>query len=119
MTGSYDASQVAFQSWSGMSSFFINLTFANCNYAIEDVVFEKAIAFTNANKNVTLKNITVNETHDYYAMWVSAKGQTLVIDGLTINSDGRGIKIDEEYVSDPAKVTMNIKNATFKTIKKA
>jgi hypothetical protein len=52
-------------------------------------------------------------------MWVSAKGQTLNIDGLTINSLGRGIKIDEQYVGDPAKVVMNINNATFTTAKKA
>ena len=96
-----------------------DLTFANCNYEIQDVVFEKAIAFTNAGKTASLKNVTINETHDYYAMWVSAKGQTLNIDGLTINSLGRGIKIDEQYVGEPAKVVMNISNAEFKTAKKA
>ncbi|MBQ5882254.1 MAG: hypothetical protein IIW70_05460, partial [Bacteroidales bacterium] len=96
-----------------------DLTFANCNYDIQDVVFEKAIAFTNAGKAASLKNVTITETHDYYAMWVSAKGQTLNIDGLTINSLGRGIKIDEQYVGEPAKVVMNINNATFTTAKKA
>ena len=96
-----------------------DLTFANCNYDIQDVVFEKAIAFTNAGKTASLQNVTINETHDYYAMWVSAKGQALNIDGLTINSLGRGIKIDEQYVDAPAKVVMNISNAEFKTAKKA
>ena len=95
-----------------------DLTFANCNYDIQDVVFEKAIAFTNAGKTASLKNVTINETHDYYAMWVSAKGQTLNIDGLTIES-GRGIKIDEQYVDAPAKVVMNINDATFTTANKA
>jgi hypothetical protein len=39
---------------------------------------------------------------------------------LTINSAaGRGIKIDEQYVKSPAKVTLNINNAIFKTAKKA
>ena len=95
-----------------------DVTFANCNYAIENVVFEKAIAFTNANKFVELKNVTINESHDYYAMWISAKGQKVAIDGLTINS-GRGIKIDEQYVDAPAKVTMYINDATFTTTKKA
>ena len=70
-----------------------DVTFANCNYAIENVVFEKAIAFTNANKVVELKNVTINESLDYYAMWISAEGQTVNIDGLTIESAGRGIKI--------------------------
>ncbi len=96
-----------------------DVTFANCNYAIEDVTFEKAIAFTNAEKAVTIKDVTINETHDYYAMWISAKGQTVNINNLTINSDGRGIKIDEQYVSAPAKVTLNIDGAEFTTKSKA
>ena len=96
-----------------------DVTFANCNYVIEDVVFDKAIAFTNAGKNVTMKNVTINETHDYYALWITAKGQTVEIDGLTINSAGRGIKIDEQYVDAPAKVTLKVSNADFNTVNKA
>lgn len=98
-----------------------DVTFANCNYVIKDIVFEKAIAFTNDDKSVTLNNVTINESHDYYAMWVNAGGQTLNIDGLTVNSNnGRGIKIDEEYnESDAAKVTMNISNSKFTTAKKS
>ena len=96
-----------------------DLCFSNCNYAIENVVFEKAISFGNANRSVSLKDVTINETHDYYAMWIEAVGQNVYINGLTINSDGRGIKIDEQYVGTPAKVTLNIKDATFKTAKKA
>ena len=96
-----------------------DLCFSNCNYNFEEVVFEKAIALCAANKAFNLKNVTINETHDYYAMWVEAIGQTVTIDGLTVNSAGRGIKIDEQYVDAPAKVTMNIANATFTTAKKA
>ena len=96
-----------------------DLCFANCNYNFEDVVFEKAIALEAANKSYTLKNVSITETHDYYAIWVSAKGQNVTIDGLNIVSAGRGVKIDEQYVSAPAKVTMNVANATFKTAKKA
>lgn len=96
-----------------------DLTFSNCNYVIEDVVFEKAIALCNGNKSTTLKNVTINETHDYYAMWISAKGQNVTIDNLTINSAGRGIKIDEQYIDAPAVVNMMVKNSTFKTAKKA
>ena len=94
-----------------------DLCFSNCNYVIEDVVFEKAIALEG--KNYTLKNVTINETHDYYAMWISAKGQNVTIDGLTVNSLGRGIKIDEQYVGTPALVTLNVADATFNTAKKA
>ena len=96
-----------------------DLCFTNCNYAFEDVVFEKAIALESAGKNFTLKNVSISETNDYYAMWIPAKGQTLNIDGLTINSLGRGIKIDEQYVNAPAKVTLNISNSAFKSAKKA
>ena len=96
-----------------------DLCFANCNYNFENVVFEKAIALEAANKAYSLKNVTINETHDYYALWVAAKGQTITIDGLTINSAGRGIKIDDQYVNAPAKVTLNLANATFNTVKKA
>ena len=41
------------------------------------------------------------------------------IDGLTLSSTGRGIKIDEEYVNNPAKVTLNISNSKFTTVSKA
>jgi hypothetical protein len=95
-----------------------DVTFSNCDYEIENVAFEKAIAFDNTGKSVSLKDVTINETHDYYAMWITAAGQNVTIDGLTINA-GRGIKIDEQYVDAPAKVTLNINNATFKTEKKA
>jgi hypothetical protein len=52
-------------------------------------------------------------------LWITAEGQNVSIDGLTVNSLGRGIKIDEQYVSAPAKVTLSISNATFNTTKKA
>ena len=97
-----------------------DLTFSNCDYVIEDVDFLKAIAFDNAGKSVSLKDVTINETHDYYAMWITAAGQNVTIDGLTVNSaNGRGIKIDEQYVGTPANVTLNIANSTFTTAKKA
>lgn len=95
-----------------------DLTFSNCNYVIEDVDFLKAIAFDNAGKSVSLKNVTITESHDYYAMWITAEGQNVAIDGLTVESDGRGIKIDEQYVGTPAKVTLSVANSTFKTAKK-
>ena len=96
-----------------------DLGFANCNYVIENVVFEKSIALSSEEKEISLKNVTINETHDYYAMWIEALGSTVTIDGLTVNSAGRGIKIDEEYIGTPKKVTLNIKDATFTTAKKA
>ncbi len=96
-----------------------DLTFSNCDYIFEDVVFEKAIAFDNTGKSASLKDVIIEESHDYYAMWITADGQNITVDNLTIESAGRGIKIDEQYVSAPAKVTLNVNNATFKTAKKA
>ncbi|MBQ1272719.1 MAG: hypothetical protein IIY12_04405 [Clostridia bacterium] len=95
-----------------------DLTFANCNYVFENVVFEKAVALSNEGKSVAMKNVTINETHDYYALWITAEGQNVSIDGLTVNSLGRGIKIDEQYIDAPAKVTLNVANADFNTNKK-
>ncbi|MBO5365337.1 MAG: hypothetical protein J6A39_01780, partial [Peptococcaceae bacterium] len=40
-------------------------------------------------------------------------------DGCTIESIGRGIKIDEEYVGSPEKVTLNVTDTSFETAKKA
>ena len=97
-----------------------DLTFANCDYKIEDVVFGKSIAFTNDSRTVTMNNVTINEQNgDYYAMWISAVGQNITIDDLTLISTGRGIKIDDQYVNDPAKVTLNISNSKFTTVSKA
>ena len=96
-----------------------DVTFANCNYVIENVTFNKEVALTNAGKSVTMNDVTINGTGDYYALWISAKGQTVKVDNLKINTSGRGIKIDEQYVGAPAKVTLDISNSTFKTAKKA
>lgn len=96
-----------------------DLTFSNCNYNIDGVEFEKAVAFTNTEKSVSLNNVIINETHDYYALWISARGQNVTIDSLTVNSAGRGIKIDEQYVGTPSKVNLSISNSTFNTVKKS
>lgn len=96
-----------------------DVIFANCNYVIESVIFNKEVALTNAGKSVTMNDVTINGTGDYYALWISAKGQTVKVDNLTVDTPGRGIKIDEQYVDAPAKVTLNISNSIFKTGKKA
>lgn len=96
-----------------------DLIFANCNYVFENVTFDKEVALTNTGKTAVMKNVTINGTGDYYALWISARGQNVNIDGLTINSVGRGIKIDEQYVGAPAKVALNVSNATFNTKNKA
>ena len=87
----------------------------NCAVELNNVTSDKALAFKN---DATLKNVTITETHDYYGIWVSARGQNVSIDGLNLTS-GRGIKIDDQYVDNPAKVTLDIANATFNTSAKS
>ncbi len=92
----------------------------NVEVKMTNVVSDKAFAFK---KGATLKNVVINENNgDCYAIWIQPNGQTVSIDGLVINNDvtgGRGIKIDEQYVTNPGKVILNVSNATFKTNKKA
>ena len=95
-----------------------DLRFCNCNWVFEDVTFNKEVALDNAGKSTTMNNVTINGTGDYYALWITAEGQTVNIDGLVINTEGRGIKIDEQYV-DAEKVALAVSNSTFKTAKKA
>ena len=98
-----------------------DLMFANCNYVFEKVTFDKEVALVNTGKTTTMKNVTINGTGDYYALWITAVGQAVEIDGLTINSStGRGIKIDEQYSgASVAKVTLDVSNAEFTTAKKS
>lgn len=96
-----------------------DLIFANCNYVFENVTFDKEVALTNTGKTAVMKNVTINGTGDYYTLWISARGQNVEIDGLTVKTSGRGIKIDEQYVGAPAKVTLKVSNADFNTSKKA
>lgn len=98
-----------------------DLNFA-CEVELNDVVSDKAFAFK---AGATLNNVTIDDanTSDTYAIWIQPNGQTVTLNGCTIDmldcTDGRGIKIDEQYVSDPAKVTLNVSNTTFKTEEKS
>lgn len=104
-----------------------DLRFSNCNYAFEGVAFDKAVALDNVGRSTSMKNVTITDTHntDTYGLWITAEGQTVTLEDCVIDmtpaSDGRGIKIDEQYVSDAdkKKVTLNVKNVTFKTDEKA
>ena len=91
-----------------------------CNVELNNVTSDKAIALKSGAK---FTNVTVNENNgDTYAVWIQPNGQTVEIDGFTVNNaveGGRGIKIDQQYVDAPAKVTLKVSNATFKTNKKA
>lgn len=98
----------------------------NCPITLIDITTDKAIALKN---NGTLTNVTITDanTSDTYALWIQPKGQTVTLDGCTIDmlacTDGRGIKIDNQYVDGEekgeAKVTLDVSNTTFKTEEKA
>ena len=93
-----------------------------CDVELINVTTDKAIALK-AGGN--LNNVTINDanTSDTYAIWIQPNGQTVSLEGCTIDmiacTDGRGIKIDEQYVDSPAKVTLNVSNTVFKTEEKA
>lgn len=88
----------------------------SCSVELNNVDVLKALALEDDAK---LTNVTISESHDYYAIWVSAVGQKVELDNVTINSAGRGIKIDEEYVGAVEKVTLVVKNSKITSNKKA
>ena len=93
-----------------------------CDVEMYNVVSDKALAFK---ANATLDTVTISDanTSDTYAIWIQPNGQTVSLTNCTIDmedcSDGRGIKIDEQYVDAPEKVTLNVKDTTFKTEEKS
>ena len=99
-----------------------DLNFA-CDVELYNVDSDKAIALKAGG---VLNNVTICDanTSDTYAIWIQPKGQTVTIDNCTIDmlecSDGRGIKIDNQYLSasEEGKVTLNVSNTTFKTEEK-
>ena len=102
-----------------------DLRFSNCNYAFEGVKFEKAVALDNVGKSTSMKNVTITDTHnvDTYGLWITAEGQTVTLEDCVIDmlpaTDGRGIKIDNQYVATPEMVTLNVSKTTFKTEEKS
>ena len=91
-----------------------------CNVEMENVNLLKALALDGVDKTAVLKNVTIAESHDYYALWIAAAGQTVSLENVTINSLGRGIKIDDQYVEEDTKlVTLNVDGLKVKSAKKA
>ncbi len=98
-----------------------DLNFA-CDVELNNVTSDKAIALKAGG---ILNNVTISDanTSDTYALWIQPNGQTVALYGCTIDmiacTDGRGIKIDEQYVSAAQKVTLVVENTTFKTEEKS
>ena len=96
-----------------------DITF-QCNVEMENVNVLKAVALDGVEKTAALKNVTISESHDYYALWIAAAGQTVTLEDVTINSAGRGIKIDDQYVGEDTKlVTLKVDGLKVKSAKKA
>ena len=88
----------------------------NCAVELNNVTSDKALAFKN---DAILKDVNVTDTSgSIYGIWIQPNGQNIKIEGLTLTV-GRGIKIDQQYVDNPALVTLDVKNATFNTTQKA
>lgn len=100
-----------------------DLNFA-CDVEMNNVVSDKAMAFK---AGATLNNVTINDpnTSDTYAIWIQPKGQTVTLNNCTIDmaacSDGRGIKIDNQYLAaaEEGKVTLNVAGTKFITEEKS
>lgn len=93
-----------------------------CDVEMTNVTSDKAFAFK-AGAKLTDVTIADANTSDTYAIWVQPNGQTITLDNCVIDmlaaTDGRGLKIDEQYVSAPEKVTLVVKDTTFKTEEKS
>lgn len=91
-----------------------DLNFA-CEVEMNDVYSKKAIALKN---NATLNNVDIYDDGDIYGLWITGNGQTVNINGGSINS-GRCIKISDQYISTPTSVTLNVDGTKFISNKKA
>lgn len=70
-------------------------------------------------KDAVLNDVEVSQVGDNYALWVWAQGQTVTLDGVSVDSEGRALKVADEDADGPAKVTINVENSTFKSAEKA
>ena len=111
----------------------LNLTSnkAEGTWDIYDILFKNDVTLKNVNalqsialddtvQNAKFENLTITESHDYYALWICAAEMNVKWDGGAVNCpNGRGIKIDDEYLENPGHTTLTIKDVVFNTKKKA
>lgn len=98
----------------------------NCPVTLNHVTSDKAIGL---HRNGALTDVVIEDVYpttgdEAYALWITAEGQTVTMEGCEIKvhsskSGDRGIKIADEYVTEPALVNLTIKNTKFTTQKKA
>ena len=92
--------------------------FKDCKFVLENVTFEKSVYL---DTDVTMKNVTINESHDYYAVWICTGAKTIEMENVTINCpNGRAIKIDDQYRdAGLGEVKLSVKDSAFTSLKKA
>ena len=85
---------------------------------MENVTVNNAVAVA---ADAAFTNVVFNEANGYYSLWIEANGQTVTVKGgsMTATNGGRGIKIADQYISAPAKVTLSVDGTVFNTAKKA
>ena len=90
----------------------------SCPVEMTDVEVNNGIA---VQAGATLNNVTINEANGYYGLWVNGNGQAVTVSGGEINATngGRGIKVADQYIDAPAKVTLSVTGTKFSTAKKA
>ena len=90
----------------------------SCPVEMENVTVNNAVAVA---ADAALTNVIFNEANGYYSLWIEANGQTVSIKGgsMTATNGGRGIKIADQYINAPAKVTLSVDGTEFSTAKKA
>lgn len=108
--------------WNRHDIYFVNPVELN------DVISDKAIALRNNSKftDVAISDVHPSGNSEAYGIWIVPVGQTVELDGVTITPSAlkttdRAIKIDKQYVNaaEIAQVTLNVKNSTFVSQKKA
>ncbi len=87
---------------------------------MKNVTLEKGVAVC-GNINCKFTEVTFAESGDYYALWIEAAGANVELNNCTVTSAGRGIKIDEQYLSaeEKALVNLSVAGTTFNTKNKA
>ncbi|MBO5225330.1 MAG: hypothetical protein J6B46_02805, partial [Parabacteroides sp.] len=102
-----------------------NLNFA-CKVKMDNVTSDKAIAL---GMDAVLNKVVISDVHpksgtEVYGIWIKANGQTVTMTDCEIKyhsskTGDRGIKISDEYISDPQLVNLSVSDTKFVTQKKA
>ena len=98
-----------------------DIHFKGNEVVLENVVSDRAIALGGC--DATLRKVTIsdNRAADDYALWITAAGQTVVVEDCFFNmgeGTDRAIAIKDQYVTTPQLVTLTVKGTKFVSTKK-